>query len=88
MAGRGNPNWKKGGPSPNPGGRPKIPPELRDAARAEALGSIQTLVALRDGARTPPYLRKAAADSLLRWAGGVLVAPEASNGHESAAAAA
>lgn len=26
----GNPNWKKGGPSPNPGGRPKAPVRLRE----------------------------------------------------------
>lgn len=26
----GNPNWKKGGPSPNPGGRPKAPIRFRE----------------------------------------------------------
>jgi len=29
MARRGNPNWKKGGRSPNPGGRPKVLHEIR-----------------------------------------------------------
>lgn len=26
---KGNPNWRKGGPSPNPGGRPRIAEELK-----------------------------------------------------------
>lgn len=26
---RGNPGWKKGGPSPNPGGRPALPDDVR-----------------------------------------------------------
>lgn len=30
----GNPNWKKGGPSPNPGGRPKIAEAFRASCRA------------------------------------------------------
>lgn len=29
---RGNPNWRKGGPSPNPGGRPTIATEFRRKA--------------------------------------------------------
>jgi hypothetical protein len=31
MTQRGNPNWKKGGKSPNPGGRPSVSPEDREA---------------------------------------------------------
>jgi hypothetical protein len=31
MTQRGNPDWKKGGPSPNPGGRPKVDPADREA---------------------------------------------------------
>lgn len=30
---RGNPNWRKGGPSPNPGGRPPTSQELKDDFR-------------------------------------------------------
>jgi hypothetical protein len=38
MAGqRGNPNWIKGGASPNPGGRPKAATELRQRLEALAL---------------------------------------------------
>ena len=31
---RGNPNWRKGGPSPNPGGRPIGHAEVIELARA------------------------------------------------------
>jgi hypothetical protein len=34
---RGNPNWVKGGPSPNPGGRPKAATELRQRLEVLAL---------------------------------------------------
>lgn len=70
MANNTGRGWFQKGHSVNSGGRPKLPRELRILARAEAEQSIRALVALRDGETTPAYLRKAAADTLLRFAWG------------------
>jgi len=49
----------------NPGGRPAVVRELRDAAQAEGLNCIQTLIAIRDNPTFPPITRIAACNSLL-----------------------
>jgi hypothetical protein len=48
---RGNPNWKKGGPSPNPGGRPKEEREVVEILRLKGRELAEKLleVALEDG---------------------------------------
>ena len=49
MAGKpGNPNWVKGGPSPNPGGRPKASTALKQALEALADGVDTKLGRLLD----------------------------------------
>jgi hypothetical protein len=57
--------WKKGAPSPNPGGRPAVFAEVREAAQKEGLACIQTLVAIRDDLKNPALVRIAASNSLL-----------------------
>jgi hypothetical protein len=57
--------WKKGAPSPNPGGRPALFAEVREAAQKQGLASIQTLVEIRDDLKNPALVRIAASNSLL-----------------------
>jgi hypothetical protein len=40
--------WKKGAPSPNPGGRPALFAELREAAQVDGPASIRKLAEIRD----------------------------------------
>lgn len=61
----GNPAWQRGGPSPNPGGRPAIIGELRDLAREHTAEALATLVeVMKDGA-APHAARTAAATAIL-----------------------
>lgn len=49
MSGKpGNPNWVKGGPSPNPGGRPKAATALKQALEALAEDADKKLKRLLD----------------------------------------
>ena len=43
-----NPNWVKGGPSPNPNGKPVMPKAIRLTIEAAAPKAISTLIALMD----------------------------------------
>jgi hypothetical protein len=43
---RGNPKWQKGGPSFNPGGRPKAIRPIKDLARENSLEAMQKIVKL------------------------------------------
>jgi hypothetical protein len=47
---RGNPNWVKGGQSPNPGGRPKAATELTQALAGLAVDAAVRLAELMDSA--------------------------------------
>ena len=58
---RGNPNWVKGGASPNAGGRPRVVADIQDLARQHGPEAIHTLVeCLKD-----PKHKVAAACALL-----------------------
>jgi hypothetical protein len=57
--------WKPGGPSPNPGGRPALFAEVREAAQQQGIASIQKLVDIRDDPKAPLIVQLAAANSLL-----------------------
>lgn len=61
----GNPAWRKGGPSPNPGGRPAIIGELRDLARAHTAEALSTLVEVMGDKSAPSAARVTAARELL-----------------------
>ena len=66
---RGNPNWKKG-ESANPSGRPKIPEEIRDAARAASPKAIETLIKIMTNDDTNDGERIKAAVAILNRAYG------------------
>src|SRR5689334_24517326 len=40
----GNPNWRRGGTSPNPGGRPRVVADIQTLARQHAPAAVQALV--------------------------------------------
>lgn len=46
---RGNPNWKRGGPSPNPGGRPREEREVVEALRLHGDELVAALLKLAIG---------------------------------------
>lgn len=54
-----------GGPSLNPGGRPKADVRVTDLCRVETEASVRTLVALRDSEDTPPQTRAWCANALI-----------------------
>lgn len=53
------------GRSGNPGGRPKIPEEVKDAARAHTMDAIRTLAEVCRGKKMSPAARVSAATALL-----------------------
>jgi len=53
------------GQSGNPGGRPKVLADVRDAARAHSVTAISALVEIIENKRAPPAARVAAANSIL-----------------------
>ena len=60
--------WQKGGPSPNPKGRPKVPrtpAEVKALAREHTVGAIETLVRVHKNPKSPPAARVAAASEIL-----------------------
>ena len=69
---QGNPNpaWKKGGPSPNPGGRPKADHRVVDLAREHTELAIKTLVEIAKNKKASTTSRVAAATALLDRAWG------------------
>lgn len=60
----------KKGQSGNPNGRPKIPEEVRDAARAHTQAAIDTLVAVMGDKEAPASARVMAAERILDRAWG------------------
>jgi hypothetical protein len=65
--------WTKGGPSPNPKGRPKQPKtvkELRELARQHTVQMVEVLARVANNPKSPPAARQAAASSLLDRAWG------------------
>lgn len=63
----GNPTWTKGGPSPNPGGRPKAVRELHELARAEVPASFDFAKKLRDDENQDARVRLDAAKFLTAY---------------------
>jgi hypothetical protein len=61
MAGK----WEKGGPSPNPGGRPKKVGDVRELAKKYTEEAVQTLATIMRSEEAPPAARTAAAAALL-----------------------
>lgn len=57
--------WLKGGPSPNPGGRPKEIGDLRQMARERTPEALQTLVEVMLDRAAPAAARVAAANGVL-----------------------
>ena len=60
-----NGRFKRGGPSPNPGGRPAVAPEVREAARAYTAEMLSVLVNVAMDEGAPPAARVAAATAVL-----------------------
>lgn len=57
----GNPTWVKGGPSPNPGGRPKATRELLEEFRAATPRAREVAESIMDNVALDPKLRLDAA---------------------------
>jgi Family of unknown function (DUF5681) len=55
----------KKGQSGNPGGRPKIPDEVKEAARAHTEEAITVLVEVMKDTKAPPSARVSAAGAIL-----------------------
>lgn len=61
----GNPNWVKGGSSPNPAGRPAVLRDLRERARGYGPEALQMLATVMRDPDAGPAARVAAAKELL-----------------------
>ena len=66
----GNPNWKAGGKSPNPHGRPKKDHGIIELARKSTHESIRALEKMRDGTAVPWAIRLEATLALLAYGHG------------------
>lgn len=53
------------GKSGNPGGRPKVPAEVREAARTYTSEALATLAEIMTNPKTPPATRVSAAQAIL-----------------------
>lgn len=62
---KGNPAWQKGGVSPNPGGRPAIIRDLREAAQGYSEEALTVLAGVMRDTEAPPAAKVAAARELL-----------------------
>ena len=62
---KGNPAWQKGGVSPNPGGRPAVIRDLREAAQGYSEEALTVLAGVMRDAEAPPAAKVAAARELL-----------------------
>ena len=62
---KGNPAWQKGGVSPNPGGRPAVIRDLREAAQGYSEEALTVLAGVMRDADAPPAAKVAAARELL-----------------------
>lgn len=66
---RGNPNWVKGA-SGNPKGRPKIPREVLESARALSMEALETLADVMRDTKATASARVTAAQTILDRAWG------------------
>ena len=57
--------WRKGGPSPNPAGRPRVLRDVVEKAREYTVESIETLARIMRDEDQPGATRVAAADKIL-----------------------
>jgi hypothetical protein len=57
--------WQKGGPSPNPGGRPRQTGDVRELAKKYTAEAVETLAKIMRSEEAPPAARTAAASALL-----------------------
>lgn len=57
--------FKRGGPSPNPGGRPAVAPEVKEAAQAHTFDMLAVLVSVAKDEGAPPAARVTAANAVL-----------------------
>ncbi len=57
--------WRKGAASPNPGGRPAVLGDLREAARGYSQEALEILAAVMRDPKAPPAARVTAARELL-----------------------
>jgi len=65
--------WQKGGPSPNPHGRPKVPKtprEVKELAKQYTVVAVETLAKVCKNPKSPPAARVAASEALLARAWG------------------
>ena len=62
---KGNPAWQKGGVSPNPGGRPAVIRDLREAAQGYSEEALTVLAGVMRDTEAPPAAKVAAARELL-----------------------
>lgn len=62
---KGNPTWRKGGTSPNPGGRPAVIRDLREAAQGYSEEALTVLAGVMRDTEAPPAAKVAAARELL-----------------------
>lgn len=62
---KGNPAWQKGGVSPNPGGRPAVIRDLREAAQGYSEEALTVLAGVMRDAEAPHAARVAAVRELL-----------------------
>jgi hypothetical protein len=69
IVGAAMPQFVKGR-SGNPGGRPAVPPELREAARARTLEALETLTTIMRDDKAPAAARVSAATAVLDRAWG------------------
>ncbi len=65
--GPGNPAWKKGGPSPNPGGRPKAVAELLDLARSHVPRALRLAARFLRDREMDPRVRLDAAKLVIAY---------------------
>lgn len=64
---RGNPAWRKGGASPNPGGRPKAVADLLNLARASVPDALELAAKLMANPRKDARVRLDAAKLILAY---------------------
>ena len=67
---RGNPNWVKGGRSPNPGGRSKVLKQVRDACQARGQEIVDRLFQIANDKTATTYGRVVALKVLAAYAWG------------------
>jgi hypothetical protein len=74
---RGNPNWKKGGRSPNPGGRPKVLQHVRAACQGRGQEIVDRLFEIANDKGATSYAAVVALKILAAYAWGSPVSQSA-----------